>query len=205
MYVVVIEPHPALLGPFAILLLSIAIFPLILRQHWERHYQRLCALLAATTSGYYVFALHGRDLGRLPETAVPGLLDDPAFLREFAALHRYYREARLLQLRHVDGKLLAVFRTGETSEDIRQERQNHGTKAAQEGGLWSKMAGRSARPPERTTSKKSESKSGSATAVCKDGSSSYSQHRSGTCSGHGGVEKWLEERALPATGEGRRP
>src|SRR5438874_8508488 len=55
----IIEPHPALLGPFAILLLSIAIFPLILRQHWERHYQRLCALLAATTSGYYVFALHG--------------------------------------------------------------------------------------------------------------------------------------------------
>src|SRR5205814_5610191 len=55
----VIEPHPALLGPFAILLLSIAIFPLILRQHWERHYQKLCALLATTTCGHYVFALHG--------------------------------------------------------------------------------------------------------------------------------------------------
>ena len=50
---------PALLGPFAILLLSIAIFPLISRQHWERHYQKLCALLAATTCGYYVLALHG--------------------------------------------------------------------------------------------------------------------------------------------------
>src|SRR5437016_927170 len=59
MDVAVIEPHPALLGPFAILLLSIAIFPLILRQHWERHYQKFCALLAATTSGYYVFALQG--------------------------------------------------------------------------------------------------------------------------------------------------
>ena len=55
----VIEPHPVLLGPFAILLLSIAIFPLILRQHWERHYQKLCALLAATTCGYYVFVLNG--------------------------------------------------------------------------------------------------------------------------------------------------
>src|SRR5437016_12737493 len=55
----VIEPHPALLVPFAILLFSIAIFPLISRQHWERHYQRLCALLAGTTCGYYVFALHG--------------------------------------------------------------------------------------------------------------------------------------------------
>src|SRR5207248_10822109 len=55
----VIEPHPALLGPFAILLLSIAIFPLILRQHWERHYQKLCALLAGTTCGYYVFVPNG--------------------------------------------------------------------------------------------------------------------------------------------------
>jgi hypothetical protein len=55
----VIELHPALLGPFAILLLSIAIFPLILRQHWERHYQKLCALLAATRCGSYVFVLNG--------------------------------------------------------------------------------------------------------------------------------------------------
>ncbi|WIY06025.1 DUF3761 domain-containing protein [Amycolatopsis mongoliensis] len=30
-----------------------------------------------------------------------------------------------------------------------------------------------------------------ATAICKDGSYSYSQHRSGTCSGHGGVRTWL--------------
>ncbi|MDX3187407.1 DUF3761 domain-containing protein [Streptomyces sp. MN03-5084-2B] len=30
-----------------------------------------------------------------------------------------------------------------------------------------------------------------ATALCKDGSYSYSQHRSGTCSGHGGVRTWL--------------
>jgi len=59
MHVAVIEPHPALLGPFAILLLSIAIFPLILRQHWERHYQKLCALLAGTTCGYYVFVPNG--------------------------------------------------------------------------------------------------------------------------------------------------
>ncbi len=55
----VLESSPALLGPFAILLLSIAIFPLILRQHWERHYQKLCALLAGTTCGYYVFVPNG--------------------------------------------------------------------------------------------------------------------------------------------------
>ncbi|MER0479966.1 DNA repair ATPase [Streptomyces sp. Edi2] len=66
-----------------------------------------------------VFALYDRDLNRLDEDAVPGLLDDPAFVREFAALHRYYREVRLLQLRRVEGKLLAVFQTGEKTDDIR--------------------------------------------------------------------------------------
>ncbi|MER5209348.1 DNA repair ATPase [Streptomyces sp. NPDC002838] len=66
-----------------------------------------------------VFALYDRDLNRLPGDAVPGLLDDAAFVREFAALHRYYRQARLLQLRSVDGKVLAVFRTGEKADDIR--------------------------------------------------------------------------------------
>jgi len=67
-----------------------------------------------------VLALHDRhDLRRLPEDAVPGLLDDPDFVREFTALHRYYRQARLLQLRRLDGKLLAVFRTGEKADDIR--------------------------------------------------------------------------------------
>ncbi|MER7463164.1 DNA repair ATPase [Streptomyces sp. NPDC097981] len=66
-----------------------------------------------------VFALYDRDLAPLPADAVPGLLDDPEFVREFAALHRYYRGTRLLRLRRTDGRLLAVFRTGENSEDIR--------------------------------------------------------------------------------------
>ncbi|MFF5010989.1 DNA repair ATPase [Streptomyces phaeochromogenes] len=66
-----------------------------------------------------VFALHNRDLNRLADDAVPGLLDDPAFVREFAALYRYYRHAHLLQLRRVDGKVLAVFQTGEKADDIR--------------------------------------------------------------------------------------
>ncbi|WP_084531011.1 DUF3761 domain-containing protein [Nocardia miyunensis] len=30
-----------------------------------------------------------------------------------------------------------------------------------------------------------------ATAQCRDGEYSFSQHRSGTCSGHGGVARWL--------------
>ncbi|MGV7959743.1 DUF3761 domain-containing protein [Photorhabdus tasmaniensis] len=33
--------------------------------------------------------------------------------------------------------------------------------------------------------------SSEATARCRDGSFSYSQHRRGTCSHHGGVDKWL--------------
>jgi hypothetical protein len=32
---------------------------------------------------------------------------------------------------------------------------------------------------------------GGASAKCKDGTLSFSQHRSGTCSGHGGVAQWL--------------
>ncbi|MFI6371222.1 DNA repair ATPase [Streptomyces sp. NPDC050546] len=66
-----------------------------------------------------VLALYDRDLHRLPDDAVPGLLDDPAFVREFAALHRYYRHARLLRLRRTAGKLLAVFQTGEKAGDTR--------------------------------------------------------------------------------------
>ncbi|MEU4540359.1 DNA repair ATPase [Streptosporangium sp. NPDC023825] len=37
---------------------------------------------------------------------------DPRFERDFAELYRYYRETRLLQLRRVEGKMLAVFQTG---------------------------------------------------------------------------------------------
>ena len=29
-------------------------------------------------------------------------------------------------------------------------------------------------------------------ATCKDGTTSYSAHHSGTCSGHGGVQQWLD-------------
>ncbi|MEU9474472.1 DNA repair ATPase [Streptomyces sp. NPDC048191] len=66
-----------------------------------------------------VLTLYGRDGGRLAEGAVPGLLDDPGFVKEFGALHRYYREASLLRLRRAEGRLLAVFRTGEKADDVR--------------------------------------------------------------------------------------
>ncbi|WP_097883417.1 DNA repair ATPase [Streptomyces sp. st140] len=53
------------------------------------------------------------------QAAQPTLLDDDGFRREFASLHRYFRDARLLRLRRAGGKLLAVFRTGENAEDLR--------------------------------------------------------------------------------------
>ncbi|MCP9618957.1 DNA repair ATPase [Nocardia otitidiscaviarum] len=48
-----------------------------------------------------------------------GLFDDPRFLRDFAELYRYYSQTRLLQLRRVEGRLLAVFQTGQRTDDIR--------------------------------------------------------------------------------------
>lgn len=42
-----------------------------------------------------------------------------------------------------------------------------------------------------TVCRPSEHNTGGATAICRDGTYSYSQHRSGTCSHHGGVMSWL--------------
>ncbi|MET9953833.1 DNA repair ATPase [Streptomyces sp. NPDC006339] len=73
----------------------------------------------AETAVADVFTLYDRELNPLPEGSVPGLLDDPDFVGEFTALHRYFRGTRLLRLRHVEGRLLAVFRTGEQADDLR--------------------------------------------------------------------------------------
>ncbi|MFF9342646.1 DNA repair ATPase [Streptomyces sp. NPDC014773] len=77
-----------------------------------------------------VFTLYDRDLNPLPEDAVPGLLDDPGFRREFAALHRYFRGTRLLRLRRVEGRLLAVFQVGEKPGDLRVLRWSTGPSGA---------------------------------------------------------------------------
>ncbi|MEV0280388.1 DNA repair ATPase [Streptomyces sp. NPDC050610] len=73
-----------------------------------------------------VFALHtlrregdGVALEEADEQDLPELLHDSAFRREFGELHRYYRAAALRRLRRVDGKLLAVFRTGPNPGDLR--------------------------------------------------------------------------------------
>nr|WP_312862727.1 DNA repair ATPase [Streptomonospora salina] len=51
--------------------------------------------------------------------SVPELLADPQFERDFGELYRYYRETRLMQLRRVEEKLLAVFQTGPRTADVR--------------------------------------------------------------------------------------
>ncbi|MET8759257.1 DNA repair ATPase [Lentzea sp. NPDC004782] len=62
-----------------------------------------------------VFAVHGKDFS----AAEAEFLDDSGFRNDFAELYRYYRETRLLQLRIVESRLLAVFQTGARIEDIR--------------------------------------------------------------------------------------
>jgi MoxR-like ATPase len=51
-------------------------------------------------------------------------LKDETFVREFRELYQFYRGSRLLQLRRVDSKLLAVFQTGEKPTDLRVFRWN---------------------------------------------------------------------------------
>jgi MoxR-like ATPase len=79
--------------------------------------------LKPETSVNDVFALHRfvRDGEEFRfETAESDLLRDPQFERDFNELYRYYRDSRLLQLRHLEGKLLAVFQTGlEAEHDTR--------------------------------------------------------------------------------------
>ncbi|MFC7546362.1 DNA repair ATPase [Plantactinospora sp. GCM10030261] len=63
----------------------------------------------------------------VPADDLPELLRDPQFRRDFAELYRYYRQTRLLQLRRLGGRLLAVFATGERADDIRVLRWRIGT------------------------------------------------------------------------------
>ena len=52
------EPNPAIMLPFAILLLAIGFGPLIARYHWERHYHQLCVALAGVVCAYHLFVVH---------------------------------------------------------------------------------------------------------------------------------------------------
>jgi Na+/H+ antiporter NhaD/arsenite permease-like protein len=48
-------PNWPIMLPFAVLLLAIALGPLIAQHHWERHYHKLCVILAGFVCLYYFF------------------------------------------------------------------------------------------------------------------------------------------------------
>lgn len=62
------EPHPAMVAPFVILLLAIALMPFIHKHLWENHYPKVAIGLALITTLYYVFVL--RNAPRMLTTAV---------------------------------------------------------------------------------------------------------------------------------------
>ena len=73
-----------------------------------------------------VFSLHqfaqdenGYDLNALPRDFGDAFLADQAFEKDFQELYRYYDQTKLLRLRKVGGRLLAVFQTGATTDEVR--------------------------------------------------------------------------------------
>ncbi|MEM1177363.1 MAG: DNA repair ATPase [Acidobacteriota bacterium] len=74
-----------------------------------------------------VFSLHtfaetenGFAFDSVPSDDPRNFLSDEKFVRDFEELYRYYKEARLQQLRRMDdGKLLAIFRVGTAEDDLK--------------------------------------------------------------------------------------
>ena len=74
-----------------------------------------------------VFSLHRlEDFATVPASAAENFLGDEKFLRDFRELYQFYRNSRLLQLRRMDSKLLAVFQTSDQVTDLRVFRWNVG-------------------------------------------------------------------------------
>jgi hypothetical protein len=74
-----------------------------------------------------VFSLHRfEELAPVAHDSPENFLRDESFARDFRELYQYYKGAKLLQLRRIESKLLAVFQTGERLADIRVFRWNVG-------------------------------------------------------------------------------
>ncbi|MEN7343337.1 MAG: DNA repair ATPase [Pseudomonadota bacterium] len=67
----------------------------------------------------YEFSRDGDAYALKPQALETSFLSDKRFRADFDELYRYYKDTRLLQLVHRDGKLLASFQIGERLEDIR--------------------------------------------------------------------------------------
>jgi hypothetical protein len=87
-----------------------------------------------------------------------------------------------------------------TKPPARADRDSKPASNSEEPGVLGKVRergkadtaqGRTARPTPRSSTR--DANSGTPTARCKDGTTSYSAHHSGTCSGHGGVAEWLDQ------------
>ena len=52
------EPHPAMVVPFVVLLLAIALMPFIHKHHWENHYPKVSIGLGLIVAFYYLAILH---------------------------------------------------------------------------------------------------------------------------------------------------
>src|SRR3954453_1541150 len=52
-----VQPHPWIIVPFVLLLMSIALAPLFFAQFWHKHYPKVALALAGITLFYYLFIL----------------------------------------------------------------------------------------------------------------------------------------------------
>ena len=67
----VVDPSPLLILPFAALLLAIALLPVFLKHHWERHYHKISIGLGAITVCYYLFEFKAwLEIGRVADDYV---------------------------------------------------------------------------------------------------------------------------------------
>ncbi|MEI6083098.1 MAG: sodium:proton antiporter [Verrucomicrobiota bacterium] len=62
------EPHPAMVAPFALLLLAIALMPFVAKHWWEHNYQKVSVGLGLIVVLYYLGVLH--NAARMGTTAV---------------------------------------------------------------------------------------------------------------------------------------
>ncbi len=87
----------------------------------------------------------------------------------------------------------------EGREQLRDRKRADSKKADKSGGILGGLFGTksdTAQGRSPTTTPRSsarDAKSGKPMARCKDGTTSYSAHHSGTCSNHGGVAEWLDK------------
>jgi hypothetical protein len=78
-----------------------------------------------------------------------------------------------------------------TSKDAKKADDDRGILGTLFGKKSNSAQGRGSTASPRSSTR--ENKAGTPTAKCKDGTTSYSAHHSGTCSGHGGVAEWLDK------------